>query len=205
MQDHERYNDRLFSRWAPVYDAFEIVLGNIRKQVAHEINPTRATILDVATGTGSMAMALSATATEVVGIDLSTAMLHKARSKRGKRKLTFLQMDASSMTFADETFDIVTISLGLHDMPQAIRSRVVGEVRRVLKKDGRLFILEHDLPAHPLLSYISSRLMNLFESKYYLDFMQTDLDDYLQTLGFRVEANTRYLGHHLRLITLSKQ
>jgi ubiquinone/menaquinone biosynthesis C-methylase UbiE len=78
-------------------------------------------------------------------------------------------------------------------------------VRRVLKKDGKLFILEHDLPAHPLLSYISSRLMNLFESKYYLDFMQTDLDQYLQTLGFRVEANTHYLGHHLRLITLSKQ
>lgn len=205
MQDHKHYNDQLFSRWAPVYDAFEIVLGNIRRQVVQEINPTHATILDVATGTGSMAIALSATATKVVGIDLSSAMLHKARSKRGKGKLSFLQMDASSMTFEDEAFDIVTISLGLHDMPPAIRTRVVQEVKRVLKKDGKLFILEHDLPENALLSFMGSRIMNLFESKYYLDFMQTDLDHYLKTFGFRVEKNTHYLGHHLRLMTLSKQ
>lgn len=188
-----------------MYDVFEIVLGTIRKKVVQEIDPTDAAILDVATGTGSLAIALSASATKVVGIDLSSAMLDRAKKKRSNGKVTFLQMDASSMTFEDATFDSVTISLGLHDMPPSIRAMVVEEAKRVLKKEGKLYILEYDLPKNTLLSSITSRIINLYESKYYLDFIRTDLDRYLTTFGFRIEKNTPFLGHHLRLITLSKQ
>lgn len=188
-----------------MYDVFEIVLGTIRKKVVQEIDPTHATILDVATGTGSLAIALSASAAKVVGIDLSSEMLDRAKRKRSNGKVTFLQMDASSMTFEDATFDSVTISLGLHDMPPAIRAMVVEEAKRVLKKEGKLYILEYDLPKNTLLSSITSRIINLYESKYYLDFIRTDLDHYLTTFGFRIEKNTPYLGHHLRLMTLSKQ
>lgn len=204
MQDYKHYNDQLFSRWAPVYDAFEIVLWNIRKKVIQEVNPTQASILDVATGTGSLAIALSASAAKVVGIDLSSKMLDMAKKKRRNDKLSFLQMDASSMTFEDETFDIVTISLGLHDMPLEIRTLVLQEVKRVLKKDGKLFILEYDLPKNNLVSSISSRIINLYESKYYLDFIQSNFDYYLNTFGFKIEKNTNYLCNYLRLITLSK-
>jgi len=73
-------------------------------------------------------------------------MLAVARKKRTKDNLYFLQMDANEMSFQDDYFDIVTISLGLHDMPQEIRISVLEEVKRVLKKDGKLYILEHDLP-----------------------------------------------------------
>jgi demethylmenaquinone methyltransferase/2-methoxy-6-polyprenyl-1,4-benzoquinol methylase len=113
-------------------------------------------------------------------------------------------MDASSMKFNDGEFDLVAISLGLHDMPLEIRTLVLKEVKRVLKNDGKLFILEYDLPQNPLGS-VSSRLINTFESKYYLDFIQSDFENYLDTLGFKLEKKTNYLFGYLRFITLAKK
>ncbi len=204
MKDYKKYNDQLFSRWAPVYDAFEIILSNIRKKIIQEINPINKSILDVATGTGSLAIELSNSAEKVIGIDLSSKMLDIAEKKRRNDNLSFLQMDASRMKFDDEEFDLVTISLGLHDMPLEIRTLVLEEVKRVLKKDGKLFILEYDLPKNNLLGSLSSHLINIYESKYYLDFITSDFDNYLNTFGFKMEKKTNYLFKYLRLITLSK-
>jgi len=204
MKDYKKYNDQLFSRWAPVYDVFEILLSNVRREITKEINPINKSVLDVATGTGSLAFELSNSAEKVIGIDLSSKMLDVAEKKRRNDNLSFLQMDASRMNFDDEEFDLVTISLGLHDMPLEIRTLVLEEAKRVLKRDGELFIFEYDLPKNNLLGSISSRLINIYESKYYLDFIKSDFDNYLNTLGFKMEKKTNYLFKYLRLITLTK-
>jgi len=146
MKYYVEHNDKLFSRWAPIYDGFEIILSSVRKKITQEINSTNKPVLGVATGTESLAIDLSSKSKEVIGIDLSSKMLAVARNKRTKDNLSFLQMDANEMSFQDDYFDIVTISLGLHDMPQEIRISVLEEVKRVLKKDGKIYILEHDLP-----------------------------------------------------------
>lgn len=202
MKDYREYNDKLFSRWAPVYDVFEIFLSNVRRKITQEINPTNKLVLDVATGTGSLAIALSSIAKKVVGIDLSSKMLDVACKKRRNNNLSFLQMDASKMKFADDEFDVITISLGLHDMPLEIRTAVLKEISRVLKKGGKLYILEHALPPNKLLGFISSRFFDIFESKYYLKFIESDFEDYLNTFDFKIERKTNYLFKHLRLITL---
>ena len=204
MKDYQEYNNKLFSRWAPIYDGFEIVLSDVRKKITQEINPINKSVLDVATGTGSLAIALSSTAKKVVGIDLSPKMLEVAKRKRHTNNLSFLQMDASKMNFQDDEFDIVTISLGLHDMPQEIRSSVLEEVKRVLKKEGKLYVLEHDLISNKLLNWCSSYLMNVFESKYYLDFINSDFLEYLSSFDFKLESKTNYLFGHLQLLTLTK-
>ena len=204
MEDYISYNDKLFSRWAPVYDGFEIILHGVRKKIAREINSSNKSVLDVATGTGSLAIALSSTAKKVVGIDLSSNMLAVANKKRRNDNLSFMQMDASKMDFNDQEFDIVTISLGLHDMPLEIRTLVLNEVKRVLKKDGKLFILEYDLPQNNFLGFVFSSLINTFESKYYHDFIESDFDNYLNTFGFKIEKKTNYLFSHLQLLTLTK-
>lgn len=204
MKDYKKYNDQLFSRWAPIYDGFELILSDIRKNAIQQINPTNKSILDVATGTGSLAVELSNSAKRVVGIDLSSQMLDVAEKKRKKNNLSFLQMDASKMKFDDEEFDIVTISLGLHDMPLEIRTLVLEEIKRVLKKDGKLLILEHDLPQNPLFASLSANLINIFESKYFLDFLKSDFEKYLSTFGFKIEKKKSYLFNHLRLLILTK-
>ena len=139
----------------------------------------------------------------MIGIDLSSKMLDVAKKKRREDNLSFMQMDASKMDFNDEEFDIVTVSLGLHDMPLEIRILVLNEVKRVLKKDGKLFILEYDLPNN-FLGFVTSRLINTFESKYYRDFIKSDFDNYLNTFGFKIEKKTNYLFSHLQLLTLTK-
>ena len=203
MKDYKKYNDQLFSRWAPVYDVFELILSDVRNQITKEINPINKSVLDVATGTGSLAIDLSKSAEKVVGIDLSSKMLDVAEKKRKNDNLSFLLMDASCMKFNDEEFDLVTISLGLHDMPLDIRTLVLKEVKRVLKRNGKLYILEYDLPQNPL-GAVSSRLINTFESKYYLDFINSDFYNYLNTFGFKIEKQSNYLFNHLRFITLTK-
>lgn len=204
MKTYKQYNDQYFSRWAPVYDVFEILLADVRRDITTTIHPVGKSVLDVGTGTGSLALDLSKTAEKVIGIDLSSEMLEIAKKKNKKNNLTFLLMDASNMNYIDEEFDIVTISLGLHDMPLEIRTLVLKEVKRVLKSNGKLFILEYDLPKNDFLGIVSSHLINLLESKYYLDFIQADFESYLSTLGFKMEKKTNYMFGYLRFITLTK-
>ncbi|MCB9192043.1 MAG: methyltransferase domain-containing protein [Flavobacteriales bacterium] len=200
--DYKAYNDKLFSRWAPIYDAFELLLSGIRKKNVEQINPNGKSVLDVATGTGSLAIELGKKADKVVGIDLSDKMLAVARRKSKAENITFRQMDASRMDFEDDSFDIVTISLGLHDMPLEIRDAVLKESKRVLKPDGKLFILEHDLPKNKFLAGISATLINTFESKYFLTFVRSDFQSYLRSFGFKIKRRTPFLLGHLQFIEL---
>jgi demethylmenaquinone methyltransferase/2-methoxy-6-polyprenyl-1,4-benzoquinol methylase len=201
--DHKAYNDKLFSRWAPIYDGFELILAGIRKKNVEQINPGGKYVLDVATGTGSLAIELGKKAEKVVGIDLSDKMLAVAKRKSKAENVTFLQMDASQMKFEDGTFDIVTISLGLHDMPLEVRTDVLKESKRVLKPNGKLFILEHCLPKNKVFASISATLIDTFESRYFIPFLRSDFHTYLQSFGFKIKKRTQFLFGHLQFIELS--
>jgi demethylmenaquinone methyltransferase/2-methoxy-6-polyprenyl-1,4-benzoquinol methylase len=201
--DYKAYNDKLFARWAPIYDGFELLLSGIRKKNVQQINPVGKSVLDVATGTGSLAIELGKQAEKVVGIDLSDKMLAVAKKKSKKGNITFQQMDASQMAFDDDTFDIVTISLGLHDMPLEIRGAVLKESKRVLKSDGKLFILEYDLPKNKFFASISATLIDTFESRYFLPFVKSDFQAYLQSFGFKMKRKNQFLLGHIQFIEVS--
>jgi ubiquinone/menaquinone biosynthesis C-methylase UbiE len=201
--DYKAYNDKLFSRWAPIYDGFELLLSGIRKKNVKDMNPAGKSVLDVATGTGSLAIELGKTAKSVVGIDLSDKMLAVAKRKSSSDNITFQQMDASQMEFEDKSFDIVTISLGLHDMPLEVRTAVLNESKRVLKPNGKLFILEHDLPKNKIFSSISAKVIDKFESRYFLPFVKSDFQAYLQSFGFKIRKRTPFLFGHLQFIELT--
>lgn len=201
--NYKEYNDQLFSRWAPIYDGFELILSGIRKKIVQQMNPIGKSVLDVATGTGSLAIELAKNAETVVGIDLSYKMLAVAKRKSKSSNVTFKEMDASKMHFQDEIFDIVTISLGLHDMPKEVRDAVLKESKRVLKPNGQLFILEHDLPKNKLVASVSANLINTLESKYFLPFVRSDFHNYLRSFGFTIKRKTPFLFGHLQFIELS--
>ncbi len=200
---YKEYNEKLFSRWAPIYDGFELILSGIRKKIVVQINSENKSVLDVATGTGSLAIELGKHAENVVGIDLSDKMLEFAKKKSHNPNVTFKEMDASKMDFQDGTFDIVTISLGLHDMPKEVRDAVLKETKRVLKPNGQLFILEHDLPRNKLVASISATMIDTFESKYFLPFVQSDFQSYLRSFDFKIKKRTPFLFGHLQFIELS--
>ncbi len=107
-----------------------------------------ARVLDLATGTGDLALALSNRhgARTVVGLDPSPSMLASARRKQEKAKARILLIrgDAHMLPFSDGSFDAVTVAFGVRNFSQ--RALALHEIRRVLEPGGRLVVLELSPP-----------------------------------------------------------
>lgn len=101
--------------------------------------PTAGAVLDVATGTGKVALAAARVAgpgSRVVGVDLSSGMLAQARRKTGNLPVEFHEMDAEELQFPDDTFDVVVCGFAVFFFPNMIQA--IREMRRVLRPGGRV-------------------------------------------------------------------
>ncbi|MFM8984300.1 MAG: ubiquinone/menaquinone biosynthesis methyltransferase [Spartobacteria bacterium] len=100
-------------------------------------------VLDLATGSGDLALALSKAcpASKVTGADFCLPMLEMARRKKVRN---LIQADGLALPFADESFDVVTIAFGLRNM--ANWGAAIHEAHRVLRGGGALFIMDFSLP-----------------------------------------------------------
>jgi demethylmenaquinone methyltransferase/2-methoxy-6-polyprenyl-1,4-benzoquinol methylase len=114
-------------------------------KVVEEWRPRR--VLDLATGSGDLALALQRRLPEaaIIAADFSPEMLDVARRK-GVRQTVLA--DALRLPFPDESFDCVTIAFGLRNM--ADWSLALREMSRVLHPGGHLLVLDFSLPAGPL-------------------------------------------------------
>ena len=107
-------------------------------------------MLEVGVGTGINA-ALYPRDCPVTGIDFSSSMLEKAReriARKGVRNVRLLEMDAASLKFADDTFDIVYAPYLISVVPDPVA--VAREMRRVCRPGGRIVILNHFRSPNPL-------------------------------------------------------
>lgn len=98
-----------------------------------------ARVLDVATGTGKVALAAAravGSTGQVIGIDLSEGMLAQARSKASGLPVEFRTMDAEHLEFEDATFDAALCGFGVFFFPNIVGA--VREIHRVLRPGGRL-------------------------------------------------------------------
>lgn len=108
-------------------------------------------ILDLATGTGDVALELakSPRVVKVTGLDLSEGMLAVGRQKvqaAGRQdQITMIHGDAMKLPFPDQSFHAVTMSFGIRNVPNAVVC--MREAWRVLKPGGRLLVLEFGLPS----------------------------------------------------------
>ena len=106
-------------------------------------------VLDVCTGTGKLAKLLArkvGDAGSVTGADFCEEMLELARKKAGSRhrNLSFIFSDAKQLPFPDNTFDAVTVSFGMRNIPDT--SLALTEIKRVLKPGGAFICLELTSP-----------------------------------------------------------
>ncbi|HEY7892215.1 MAG TPA: ubiquinone/menaquinone biosynthesis methyltransferase [Solirubrobacteraceae bacterium] len=119
-------------------------------------------VLDVATGTGDLAIELSrrvAPDGEVVGSDFSERMLDLARAKSAKRRIgtaeragiRFEWGDALSLPYADDTFDAATVGFGARNFSDLTVG--LSEMARVVKPGGRVVVLDFTTPTRPPLSW----------------------------------------------------
>ena len=111
-------------------------------------------VLEVGVGTGINA-ALYPSDCAVTGIDFSSSMLEKAHdriARKGVRNVRLLQMDAQSMTFPDNSFDIVYAPYVISVVSDPVR--VVNEMRRVCRPGGKIVILNHFRSRTPVVARV---------------------------------------------------
>ena len=137
----------MFDRIAPVYDAMNRVMTagldqRWRREAAEAAVRPGDRVLDSCCGTGDLAIAAAAAGGKVTGIDFSKPMLERARRKAPK--LEWIEGDALALPFADESFDSATVGFGVRNLSELDKG--LNELRRVLRPDGRLAILEITRP-----------------------------------------------------------
>ncbi len=144
----------MFDRIAGVYDLMNSVMTaglhhRWRRRAVDlaEIGPG-SKVLDVATGTGDLAIEAASRGADVVGSDFSEGMLERARVKAPA--IAFEQGDALALSYADDRFDAATVGFGARnfaDLEQGLR-----EMTRVVRPGGKVVILEITTPQKPPLS-----------------------------------------------------
>ena len=142
----------MFDRIAPRYDFVNRVLSlgmdqGWRKKTVRALQlGERARVLDVATGTGDLAIAIAKKhpGASVVGLDPSPRMLEIARAKMQKRgladRVSLVEGDAQDLPFRSCELDGATIAFGIRNVPD--RPRALRELARVVRPGGRVCVLE---------------------------------------------------------------
>lgn len=155
-QDAKRaYNRRTFAVIAPRYDLATRLLSYGQDQrwkrrlvrLAAPRPGDRA--LDLACGTGDIALALAAEGARVTGLDLTQTMLLQARRRDTTGRVTWLAGDMQRLPFDAGRFDVVTAGYGLRNVPGL--DEALAEVRRVLRPGGRFLALDFNRPDPPWL------------------------------------------------------
>ncbi len=148
--------EQLFDNIAPTYDALNHTLSFgfdrtwRRKAVRTLMAYNPATVLDIATGTGDFALAVARKLKlrQVMAVDISEGMMRVGREKAAREGLhdvvRFQKEDCSHLSFADNSFDAVTVTFGVRNFENL--DACLREIHRVLNKEGHLILLELSYP-----------------------------------------------------------
>jgi demethylmenaquinone methyltransferase/2-methoxy-6-polyprenyl-1,4-benzoquinol methylase len=163
---------QMFDSIAPRYDFLNRLLSlgidrKWRKFAVRQIKfSENGQVLDVATGTGDVALEIAArtpASVRVVGVDFSREMVELGREKIKNSdycgRITLEVAPCEAIPFADETFDSVTIAFGIRNVVDRLQG--LKEMHRVMKRGGRMVVLEFSTPRS-----------RVFKSIYYFYFLK---------------------------------
>lgn len=157
--------EQMFDNIAPTYDRLNHILSfNIDKlwrrrvvRILRKSNPDM--VMDMATGTGDLAIAMARRIKDVhiLGIDLSEEMLAVARQKIESEgvsdRIEVKKGDAENLTFVDsETMDAATVAFGVRNFENLEKG--LTEIYRTLRTGGKLIVLEFSIPRNPLVRWV---------------------------------------------------
>lgn len=132
-----------YRRIAPVYDRLIDPMQVGVRRVAREVLPPQPgwRVLDVGCGTGATLAEYLEAGCMVTGVDVSLAMLDRARARLGdgaELRLT----DGGTLPFESGSFELATTSMVLHEVPASERASLIREMARVAGTDGRLLLID---------------------------------------------------------------
>lgn len=157
--------EEMFDNIAPTYDRLNHIMSlNIDRiwrrrvmRIIRRAKPQR--IMDVATGTGDLAIAMARKVNDahILGVDLSEEMLSEARKKIKRleleKRITLEKGDAESLTMmASESVDAATVAFGVRNFENIERG--LSEIYRTLRPGGKLVVLEFSMPKNRLVRWV---------------------------------------------------
>lgn len=158
-------------RQAPVRaEALRVLLALLPTNISN--------VLDVGTGTGVTALAVSdkLPGVDVVCSDLSPDMLRHARSQPGSGHIRWVMAHSAHLPFRDGVFDVVTSTFTLHHVPPPEQLVVLRELRRVLAPCGRIVLADQILPSADIDKHdMNERVLDLFYAHLRRDFAASRL------------------------------
>ena len=140
-----------YDRIAPIYDSLEVIMEkgkmgdwrqNLWQKVENEIDKKEMRLLEAGVGSGKN-IKYYPDGIEIYAIDFSPEMLKEAEKKATKynKKLKLIEMDIQNLDFEDDYFDLIVTSCVFCSVPDPVKG--LKELKRVLKEDGRIIMLEH--------------------------------------------------------------
>ena len=179
----ESYNS--MSRWYDLFTGSEKRFTDIGMQML-DVKPNES-VLEIGCGTGHALAEFTDKGGKVVAIDISEKMLKVASKKNKNRNVGLCQADGLSLPFAKEQFDNVFISftLELFDTPEF--PKVLREIQRVLKKDGKLGVVslaKQETSAVHIYEWFHRRMPDI------VDCRPIYLQSILKEAGFQVQKTT---------------
>ncbi len=147
--------EKMFDTISTNYDGLNRVISfgidvKWRKKVVRIVEKTNPdAVLDIATGTGDLAINLVKTgASRIVGLDISEGMLSVGRKKIAQKglseKIEMVQADSEALPFEDNTFDAITVAFGVRNFETLEKG--LREISRVLRPGGVFVVLETSVP-----------------------------------------------------------
>ncbi|MDP8239881.1 MAG: bifunctional demethylmenaquinone methyltransferase/2-methoxy-6-polyprenyl-1,4-benzoquinol methylase UbiE [Candidatus Hatepunaea meridiana] len=145
----------MFNDITPSYDILNRIISvrrdvAWRRRVVKSILPEVQRVIDIATGTGDLALEMvkKRPKIEVIGVDFVPMMLSRACRKTAKagfdERVTYAIADAINLPFPDNSFDAATIAFGLRNIPDNLQA--LREMARVVRPGGKVLVLEMTFP-----------------------------------------------------------
>ncbi len=167
---------------------------NPRDVIEQMIPDKECAVLDMCCGTFSngMVIARKNPNNKVVGLDRSHAMLREAKRKIKKERLENVRVlckDATQTGIQKETFDYIIIGLVLHECTGELWKGILSEAHRLLKKDGRLIVLEWDKQSRVSRKIKFALLYGmeiLANPNYFITFYTSDKKQFFLNYGFEM-------------------
>ncbi|WP_028594020.1 class I SAM-dependent methyltransferase [Paenibacillus assamensis] len=153
------------------------------------LSENHSSVLDIATGGGHVANALAPYAKHIVAYDMTPEILASAESfitGNGHQHIQFVEGDAEKLPFADHSFDIITCRIAAHHFPDV--HSFIQESYRVLKRNGRLLIIDNVAPESDLLDQFYNTVEKKRDPSHNRAFKKGEWMYFLESSGFTIES-----------------
>jgi len=155
-------------------------------------------VIDICCGTGAQVLEYGRLGIIADGIDINQDMLKiaiKNRTRQNAVNVSYQLADAANLPFPDDYFDYATISFALHDKENTVRYQIISEMKRIVKPDGSLILIDYQVPLPRNAWAVLVRAIEFLAGGYhYLGFKDYlangGLEDILKNHGLREECRT---------------